>query len=274
MDGACTTLQQAVSGLKVVIDKTDLQKLYDDNKDKANSNYTEATWNAFQQALNAAKAVLQNADATQAQVDNANAALDTALKGLTVKESSQPQAVEIKHEGTGITVTAPANVLPEGATLHVDVLSQGNGFQLAQNALSDVGSKLKVLDIYLQYDGKVIQPDGDITVRIPIPTGFDKTRLALYYIAADGKKTQLPIQIEGNEVIFHTTHFSTYALVETAASSSSQNGSNQNSSGQQTGGQSPQTGEAPLTIYFVVGAAAAFAVIVLLSRRKKGQEQK
>lgn len=199
--------------------------------------------------------------------------LDTARKRLTVKEPSQPQAVEIRHEGTGITVTAPANVLPEGATLHVDVLSQGSGFRLAQNSLSDVGSKLKVLDIYIQHAGKVIQPDGTITVRVPIPEGFDKTRLALYYIATDGKKIQLPIQIDGNEVVFHTTHFSTYALVETSASSSSQNGNNQ-SEGQQTDGQSPQTGEAPLTMYIVVGAAAAFAVIVLLSRRKMGQKQK
>lgn len=150
------------------------------------------------------------------------AVLDTARKGLTVKEPSQPQAVEIRHEGTGVTVTAPANVLPEGATLHVDVLSQENGFQLAQNALSNVGSKLKVLDIYIQHAGKVIQPDGTITVRVPIPAGFDKTRLALYYIATDGKKTQLPIQIDGNEVVFHTTHLSTYALVETSASSGNQ----------------------------------------------------
>ena len=68
------------------VDKTELTKLYDANKDKTNENYTDESWNAFQEALKAAKAVLDNENATQKQVDAAKAALETAVAGLTEKK--------------------------------------------------------------------------------------------------------------------------------------------------------------------------------------------
>lgn len=262
------TFSVMIPGVLSSVDKGDLASAVASAQEIDKNLYTETSYQVLSEAIQSAQAVLQNADATQAQVDSAKTALDTALKGLVVKEEpTQPQTIELKNEETGITVTAAANVLPEGATLYVDVLSQGSGFQLAQNALSDVGSKLKVLDIHLQQGEKIIQPNGTITVRMSIPTGFDKTRLALFNIAADGKRTQLPIRIDGNEIVFQTTHFSTYALVETSASYNSQNGN-----GHQTGGQSPQTGDTPLTMYFIVGTAVAFAVIILLKRRKTVRE--
>lgn len=80
-------LIEMVGGPEDAADKQALQKLYDDNKDKANEGYTDGSWAAFQKALADAKTVLDNPDATQAEVDNAAKALTDAISGLTKAES-------------------------------------------------------------------------------------------------------------------------------------------------------------------------------------------
>ncbi|RTE02007.1 S-layer homology domain-containing protein [Paenibacillus whitsoniae] len=69
-------------GLSEVIDKTALQALYADNKEKANDNYTEQSWHDFQTALANALSTLNNGAAAQADVDQALQALNAAIAGL------------------------------------------------------------------------------------------------------------------------------------------------------------------------------------------------
>lgn len=117
-----------------------------------------------------------------------------------------------------------------------------------------------MFDISLLLNGQKIQPhSGRVTVRIPIPKNFDRSNLALYYIADNGAKTQLQFNVDGDYLVFTTDHFSCYAIADVSSSAKNT---------------SPQTGEAPLTMYFIVGAAAAFAAIILLSKRKTVQKQK
>ena len=71
-------------------DKTELQALYNANKDKPNDNYTEESWAVFQKALDEAKAVLDDETATQTQVDAAENALKKAVEELT----EQTEAVD------------------------------------------------------------------------------------------------------------------------------------------------------------------------------------
>ena len=74
------------------VDKSELQKLYDENSGKEQGNYTDDSWNTFTTALEAAKAVLDNADATAEQVAAATTALEEAVKGLTEKAPGPVQA--------------------------------------------------------------------------------------------------------------------------------------------------------------------------------------
>lgn len=71
------------------VNKDALQKLYDENKDKVNENYTEESWKVFQTALQDAHAVLDNPDATQEMVDQAEKALTDAINGLTKEPSEE-----------------------------------------------------------------------------------------------------------------------------------------------------------------------------------------
>lgn len=74
------------------VDKSELQKLYDENSGKEQGKYTDDSWNIFITALEAAKAVLDNADATAEQVAAATTALEEAVKGLTEKAPEPVQA--------------------------------------------------------------------------------------------------------------------------------------------------------------------------------------
>lgn len=66
---------------KVTAAKADLQNTYDQYKDKENNNYTEETWQAFQDALSTAKALLEKENAElseQELIDAKNALIETA----------------------------------------------------------------------------------------------------------------------------------------------------------------------------------------------------
>ena len=64
-------------------DKSELQSLYDANAARADENYTNVTWQAFDTARANALAVLNEDAATQQQVDDVASSLEQAVTGLT-----------------------------------------------------------------------------------------------------------------------------------------------------------------------------------------------
>ncbi|UJF31410.1 S-layer homology domain-containing protein [Paenibacillus hexagrammi] len=74
-------------------DKTVLQAVYDEQKNKVNDQYTELSWSSFQDALTEANRVLEDTNATQDDVDVALQALNSAVDGLTqdvVADTTKP----------------------------------------------------------------------------------------------------------------------------------------------------------------------------------------
>lgn len=65
------------------VDKTELQKVYDENATKEQGSYTQASWDTFTKALAAAKTVLDNENATSADINTALTDLNAAIAGLT-----------------------------------------------------------------------------------------------------------------------------------------------------------------------------------------------
>ena len=66
-----------------IVDKTALQALYEANKDKEESSYTEESWKVFKETLDKAEEVLSNDAATEEEVNTATEALQSAAKALT-----------------------------------------------------------------------------------------------------------------------------------------------------------------------------------------------
>ncbi len=75
-------------------------------------------------------------------------------------------------------------------------------------------------DISLLDKGEQIQPDGEITVYIPIP---DELKLfayigktQIYRIGEDGEATEMDVSIENGSFVFKTDHFSIYTITAPA----------------------------------------------------------
>ena len=116
---ATKNLQDAINGLQLVspsqVDKSALEKLYNDNKDKQNDGYTDESWTAFQASLKGAKDVLDNSEATQEQVNTAKTALDTAIGNL--KKADQPQPTvdktALRNRYNELVITPNVGYTPE-----------------------------------------------------------------------------------------------------------------------------------------------------------------
>lgn len=78
------------------VDKSELESLYNLNKDKNDEGYTSSSWNAFQNALKVADAILKNENATQEQIDNALANLTKAIEEL--EENQEPPIEEVNKD--------------------------------------------------------------------------------------------------------------------------------------------------------------------------------
>ena len=72
-------------------------------------------------------------------------------------------------------------------------------------------------NISLMKNGTETQPDGEVTVYIPIPEDLKLLAYAgkakIYRVEDDGNVTEMDIEIEDGCFVFNTTHFSLYTLV-------------------------------------------------------------
>lgn len=125
------------------------------------------------------------------------------------------QTITKKDNASGIQVSFINTVLDGNVELHVENVQDGAAFNLIQG--DNIVNKA-VFDITLLKDGVEVQPNGSVTVRIPISAGFDVSKCKLYHISVETMSIEeIPIRIEGNYLVFTTNHFSYYAVAETKA---------------------------------------------------------
>ena len=100
--------------------------------------------------------------------------------------------------------------------IKVEEQFSGKSFQLLNTEYGKVNSK--IYDIATYKDGVKVQPDGEITVRIPLPEGFTTNKVFVCYVdSVSGKVTKIPCEVKDGYVTFKTNHFSEYAIVEQLA---------------------------------------------------------
>ena len=72
-------------------------------------------------------------------------------------------------------------------------------------------------DISLQKQGVETQPDGEVTVCIPIPKDLKIMaylgKAKIYRVEEDGSTTEMEVRVKDGCFVFRTTHFSVYTLV-------------------------------------------------------------
>lgn len=155
-------------------------------------------------------------------------------------------------EATGVQLLAAEGVLEEGVEMNVVIGDANIG----------TDAKIYVLNITLVNPaGENIQPNGSVTVKIPLPENFDNNKTYyVYYQADDGTLTDMHATFENGYVSFSTNHFSTYILSDeklveddVTATDTAAN-SNRN----------PHTG----AVILIIPALAAAAGVIISKKRK------
>ena len=159
-------------------------------------------------------------------VDNGPALFENGIKiknlsaenGGTVSYYSvweKIQDKELEDEKTGIQVSAPSGTFDGDVTLKVEEVLSGSSFDIIGKVNGK--SKTKVFTIETYVDGQSVQPNGDVTVRIPVPDGFNAEKCKLYYLNTSSKNPEeITFKVEDGYIVFTTNHFSDWAIIQTA----------------------------------------------------------
>lgn len=116
---------------------------------------------------------------------------------------------KIKDETTGIT----AVFAPETFGADVDMIIE----ESSKNA--DIAFK-KLFDTYKSYDisfisnGVEVQPNGKVTIKIPVSFITDINAIKVYHVDDAGNATLINSNYENGFVVFETDHFSEYVIVD------------------------------------------------------------
>lgn len=119
---------------------------------------------------------------------------------------------EVKNEASGISIIYPDNAYDNDVELNVSVVTDGSAFNIL-NAEKENFKKV-LFDITTTVGGEKVQPNGSVQVKIPLPKGYSAENTVVYYVTNDGKLEKMNSSVVGGYVIFETTHFSYYAVVE------------------------------------------------------------
>ena len=125
-----------------------------------------------------------------------------------------PPAEEKVRISNGVTVTSEKPLDPK-YVLHTYVINQNDVLMTdAVPTIDPLADNYNMYDITLYKSGEAVQPDAKIKVMIPIPAGYDKSRISVYWYKEDGTLEKMNAIVNGSYAIFETDHLSCYVLVE------------------------------------------------------------
>lgn len=102
--------------------------------------------------------------------------------------------------------------LDKNVQLEANEVSDTNSLKLLNNKFGEV--KAKMYDISVKKNGVKVQPDGSVTVSIPVPENFSPY-FYVCSIGADGKSvTTLARSVGGGYATFTTDHLGRFAIVQ------------------------------------------------------------
>ncbi len=130
------------------------------------------------------------------------------------EENVIPKLAEvIRDDKSGVELLVPSGAYSEDIKLEIEEVFDGASFNIV-NTLDNV-SNTTIFDIKTTVNGVEIQPNTTLTVRIPLPEGYDPEFTFVYHINSNtGEIEEMNARYEDGYLVFETTHFSHYAVVE------------------------------------------------------------
>lgn len=123
-----------------------------------------------------------------------------------------PQTVE--DEENGIVISAPSGAFDSPVDMTVDTVTEGEAFEIVSNMEGSRQSCIYDITPVSAESGEAVQPNAPVTVRIPLPEGYDTAHSYVYHVNEDGTLEDMNARYEDGCLVFETSHFSVYAVVE------------------------------------------------------------
>ncbi len=117
------------------------------------------------------------------------------------------------HEDTDVAIEYQPDDYDGDVSINVEETFDGGAFNVVNTQTGS--AKTQIYDITMTVDGKETQPEGKVTVRIPLPEGYNPNRSFVYHIdTKTGKAVKMNTRYENGYLVFETDHFSYYAVVD------------------------------------------------------------
>lgn len=130
------------------------------------------------------------------------------------REQPKIDTVTRTDTNTNVKLESSTDVIPADTQLVVEKLTSGDIYSIVEKSLGTDINKFTLYDITLKQNNVNIQPNGKVKISIPVPEGYDTSKIAVYRVAEDGTKTEYEITIENGYITFETDHFSNYVVAE------------------------------------------------------------
>ena len=206
------------------------------------------------------------------------------IKAVPVKDPVEPTPTpgdegkikDLTNSDTGVSISLTDGV-PEGAELYADTIAQESVLGSRPELKEELPGLLSIYEISVRKDGKALEiKDNPMTVKIPMN---DHLKGYKYYQAVylGNPLERFDAEVEGNFLVFETTHLSQYAILgsNTPFSTSTVQDGEQTGAGDQSSDTTiPQTGDGSnmmLWIGLLAASGAGVYGMTLYSRKKKEQ---
>ncbi len=127
--------------------------------------------------------------------------------GISFEEIKDKKTVT--DTGTGIVIEYADGTFNEEAEFVINKVITNANYVFAS-----LFSKFASYDISFMLYGERVQPNGKVTVKIPLPENYNVGTTFVYYVDDSGNYEKLDSTYSDGYIIFETDHFSEYAIVD------------------------------------------------------------
>lgn len=148
-------------------------------------------------------------------IDDPDDIISTSSKSSSSSGSGVTGSAELVDNETGAKLTG--NIGAPGVKLEVKKIDQGGVYDSTKSTLADK-NQFVLYDVKVTVNGEQVQPSESVKLRLPIPIGFDASRITAYRISEDGSaRSEIAGTVNGSYYEFSVDHFSLFALSEVPA---------------------------------------------------------
>jgi len=168
--------------------------------------YTKETLNALKTVVDNANNVLVDANITLEMINNASAQISEKIYALI-------KNIILETSDKDVVIESTSDIIPSDSIVEANKILSGEVLDKVNNALSGISSKHVSYDISLKSGEELVEPKGNVKMKIKIPNDFDKAKVGIFNIH-DDEADKLEFTVDGEYIVFEGRNFGVYSLIQ------------------------------------------------------------